>query len=119
MKIKTTNTILYCKKWQETVIFYKNLLILPVTFSNDWFVEFKLNETSCLSIANEDKALINSSGGEGITITMEVDDIINIHLFLIEASTNPTPIKNHSWGAKVFNLYDPEGNRLEFWQKVI
>jgi hypothetical protein len=53
MKIKSTNTILYCNKWEETVEFYRTGLKLPVISSNEWFVEFKLNEMSRVSVADE------------------------------------------------------------------
>lgn len=115
MDIKTANTILYCRKWKETVAFYKEQLRLQVTTAREWFVEFKLNEASRLSIADEARASIDSNGGKGITITMEVDDIETTHLYLTEAGLNPTPIKDHAWGARVIHIYDPEGNRLEFW----
>ncbi|MCP3942838.1 MAG: VOC family protein [Desulfobacteraceae bacterium] len=115
MNIKTTNTILYCRKWEETVAFYKTQIGLPVTTSCDWFVEFRLNETACLSIADEARTSIDSSAGKGITITLEVGDIKMAHLYLKEAGLNLAPIKDHAWGAKVIHIYDPEGNRLEFW----
>ncbi len=115
MDIKTANTILYCRKWKETVAFYKTQLKLQVATSLEWFVEFKLNETSRLSIADEARASIDSNRGAGITITMQVDDIETTHLYLNEAGLNPTPIKDHAWGARVIHIYDPEGHRLEFW----
>ena len=77
MKIKTTNTILYCRKWHETLAFYETLLKRQATVANDWFVEFKLNETACLSIADASRTSIDSNHGAGITITLEVDDIKN------------------------------------------
>jgi lactoylglutathione lyase len=46
VKIKATNTILYCRNWEQTVEFYRTALRLPVLSSTDWFVEFKLNETA-------------------------------------------------------------------------
>ena len=115
MKIKTANTILYCRKWKETVVFYKTQLKLQVTTSNEWFVEFKLNDASRLSIADEARSSMDSNDGKGITITLEVDDIETIRLYLNEVGLNPTPIKEHAWGARVIHIYDPEGNRLEFW----
>ncbi|MBF0101416.1 MAG: VOC family protein [Desulfobacterales bacterium] len=115
MDIKTVNTILYCKKWDETAAFYKTKLKLKVCFSSEWFIEFKINEGSCLSIADEERASIGSSEGKGITITMRVNDINAAYLELTEAGLNPTNIKDHPWGAKVIYLYDPEGHRLEFW----
>ncbi len=115
MKIETVNIILYCKKWCETIEFYKNKLKFEVTDSYDWFTEFKLNEFACLSVANEERASVKSSRGKGLTITMKVDAIEEIHSFLRQAGLNPGPIKEHPWGAKVIHIYDPEGNRLEFW----
>ncbi len=115
MKIKTANIILYCKRWNETVDFYRNRLKLEVTASLDWFVEFKLNDCSRLSIADEERSSIKSSSGKGITVTMRVEDIYETFSFLEKAGVNPTPVKNHAWGAKIIHVYDPEGNRIEFW----
>lgn len=115
INIKTANTILYCRKWHAVVAFYKTQLRLPVVTSREWFIEFKLNEASYLSIADAARTSMNSCDGKGITITMEVDDIESAHVFLSEAGVDPTPIKDHAWGARVIHIYDPEGNRLEFW----
>lgn len=114
VKIKATNTVLYCKNWQETVEFYRTGLKLLVLSSNEWFVEFKLNEVSRLSIANEARTSIDSSGGKGITVSLQVTDIEQTRNELIEAGITPTPIKE-VWGAKAIYVHDPEGNRLEFW----
>jgi catechol-2,3-dioxygenase len=114
VKIKSTNTILYCKKWEETVEFYRTGLKLLVLSSNKWFVEFKLNEMSRLSVANEARTSIDSSGGKGITVSLQVADIEQTEAELREAGINSTPIKE-VWGAKAIYVHDPEGNRLEFW----
>ena len=53
LNIETVNTILYCKRWRETVEFYQYLLELPVTFTASWFVEFSLSDTTRLSVADE------------------------------------------------------------------
>ena len=114
MKIKAANTILYCKRWQETVDFYRNGLKLLVISSNDWFVEFKLNEMSRLSVANETRTSIKSGDGKGITISLQVSDIEQTRAELLDAGITPTPIKE-VWGSKAIYVRDPEGNRLEFW----
>ena len=115
MLVRTVNTILYCRKWTETVTFYRTQLNLQIATSLEWFVEFKLNETSRLSIANAARTSIDSCDGKGVTITLEVDDLEMTHSYLKEAGLNPTPIMDHAWGARVIYIYDPEGNRLEFW----
>ncbi|OJX43870.1 MAG: hypothetical protein BGO78_02590 [Chloroflexi bacterium 44-23] len=115
VKIKATNTILYCKKWEETVAFYKTGLNLLVIFSNDWFVEFKLNERARISVANPERASIQSGDGKGITISLQVDEIEQVRSGLLEARIELSSIKE-VWGSKVFYVHDPEGNRLEFWE---
>lgn len=115
VKIKTSNTIIYCLKWKKTVEFYKNKLNLEILFSNDWFVEFKLTDSSRLSVADSARTSIGSSSGKGLTLTFEVDNIDKTYLFLKEADLNPPSIKDHGWGAKVIYIFDPEGSRIEFW----
>ncbi|MDK9708570.1 MAG: VOC family protein [Desulforhopalus sp.] len=115
MKIQTANTILYCARWQETVAFYKTGLQLKITASFDWFVEFALNERARLSIADVTRSSLKTCAGQGITIALEVEDIGASHLFLKQAGHHPQAIRDHAWGAEVFYIYDPEGNRLEFW----
>ncbi len=114
MKIKRANTIIYCKRWPETVQFYQQKLALAVTFANDWFVEFRLNDGACLSVANEARASVESSGGQGITVCFQVDDLPAIRQSLIAVGIDPTPIKK-LWESNVFYVTDPEGTRLEFW----
>ena len=117
VNIKTSNIILYCKKWKDTVAFYKKVLKLQVNFSNEWFVEFNLNDTARLSVANENKSSIKSSGGKGITISLKVDDIKTMYSDMVESGINPSPIKN-LWESRLFYINDPEGNRIEFWNHL-
>ena len=117
MEIQTANTILYCAKWQETVAFYQTRLDLQVLTALEWFVEFRLNATARLSIADAARTTMNSCDGKGITLAWEVDDIEATHAYLQEAGLYPPQIRDHAWGAKVFFIFDPEGNRLEFWSQ--
>jgi len=112
--IRTANTILYCTRWKETVEFYRTVLKLPVCFSNEWFVEFMLNDSSRLSVADDSRASVKSGGGRGITVSLHVDDLEAVHGHLREAGRNPSPI---TWGSPAFTVLDPEGHRLEFWEK--
>lgn len=118
MRIRTANTILYCRKWEETVRFYRDHLNLTINFSTDWFVEFSLITTSRLSIADEKHACIESCDGKGITLSYEVENIDNAWEFAEKAGLKPSMIRKHPWDAKVFYLFDPEGHRIEIWQSV-
>ena len=96
------------------VTFYQTGLKLPITVSTEWFVEFKLTGTSRLSVADESHTSIKSGSGKGLTIGLQVVDLVTTHSQLKGAELNPTAIKD-VWGAKAFYVFDPEGNRLEFW----
>ena len=85
-----------------------------MTTSTEWFVEFRLTGTARLSVADESRTSIKSSRGKGITIGLQVADVMTARAELLEARLNPTVIKE-IWGAKTFYLFDPEGNRIEFW----
>jgi len=115
LAIRNFNTILYCKKWRRTVVFYKDDLKLPISFENEWFVEFKVNDRACLSVADESKATINSSKGAGITLAFQTDNIHKAWQLLLNKGLAPCSIKEHAWGAEVFYLFDPEGHRIEIW----
>ena len=114
MEIKTSNIILYCYKWQDTVAFYRDSLRFPVNFSNEWFVEFQLTENARISVANESKSSIKSCQGKGITISLEVKDLEALHALMEKFRLKPTMVKE-IWESKQFYIYDPEGNRIEFW----
>jgi uncharacterized glyoxalase superfamily protein PhnB len=91
---------------------------LPITFSTDWFTEFRLNEMSRLSVADENRVTIKSGGGNGITLSWKVDALQAIWNDFEKNGLTPTAIKEHPWNASVFFLFDPEGNRIEFWESV-
>ena len=118
MKILSTNTILYCGKWKETVSFYENILGFEPLLTSDWFVEFSLGGSSRVSIADESRASIKSTGGAGITLALEVTDLKDIHRILTDTGARPGPVRKHPWSSLVFNVFDPEGHRIEFWQRT-
>lgn len=115
LRFKSANTILYCKSWKETVDFYKRDLGLPITFSTDWFVEFRLADAAHLSVADEARTSVKSSGGQGVTLALQVDSAETVWELLQKRGLSPEPLRDHPWGARAFYLFDPEGHRLEIW----
>ncbi|MDX1514395.1 MAG: VOC family protein [Gammaproteobacteria bacterium] len=118
MKVRTANTILYCARWRECVKFYREGLELAVNFENEWFVEFVLNNATRISIADAARTSIESAGGRGITVTLEVANLEAAHRMVEGRGLVPGPIHRHPWGADVFYLVDPDGHRIEFWSNV-
>jgi catechol 2,3-dioxygenase-like lactoylglutathione lyase family enzyme len=113
-KIKRSNTILYCRNWEVTVKFYRDVLKFSINHESEWFVEFQLANGTYLSIANEENASIKCAGGRGITLSWQIEGVEKIHRRLNRLGINVSRIKR-IWGSQAFYLFDPEGHRLELW----
>ena len=112
--IKRINTILYCRNWQTTVKFYRDVLKLMVNHETEWLVEFHLVDNTYLSIANAAGTSIQSSNGDGITLSFQVGTVDVARRQLREIGIETGPIKP-IWGARAFYIFDPEGHRIELW----
>jgi catechol 2,3-dioxygenase-like lactoylglutathione lyase family enzyme len=122
LQLRRTNTILYCQNWEATAAFYRDKLRLPVTFANDWFVEFALyggvdTGGAHLSIADAARASIAAVGGQGITLAWQVDDLPAVRGQLEAVGVAVTPVKRR-WDAWVCYCRDPEGHRIELWTEI-
>ena len=113
-KIKRSNTILYCRNWEITVAFYRDVLKFVINHESDWFVEFQLSDNTYLSIANAANASIKSADGGGITLSWQVEDVEKIHRRLNQLGIKTSRIKR-VWESRAFYMFDPEGHRLELW----
>lgn len=113
--VNRANTILYARLWKKSVAFYRDRLGLEIAFQKDWFVEFRLTPTAFLSIADQSRTTMTSGNGKGITLSFHIDDLQAAHRAFLEDGLAPTAIRYQVMGADVFYLFDPEGNRIEFW----
>ena len=113
-EIKRINTILYCRNWDETVKFYRDVLKFPVHYEAKWLVEFQLIESTFLSIANAAFTTIQSAKGSGITLSIQVENVDITYRRLCGIGIKTGPIKA-IWGARAFYIFDPEGHRIELW----
>ena len=114
MEMRRTNTILYCRRWAETVVFYRDVLGLSGKALSEWFVEFRLNANSYVSIADAARATIPPAAGAGITLSWQVADVAALRRFLLDKGVAAGAITRR-WGARCFYFHDPEGHRLEAW----
>ncbi|MBU0768176.1 MAG: VOC family protein [Proteobacteria bacterium] len=115
--IKRINTILYCRNWETTVKFYRDVMKLMVNHETEWLVEFQLVDNTYLSIANTAGTSIQSSNGDGITLSFQVETVDVVHRQLREIGIETGPIKP-IWGARAFYIFDPEGHRIELWSNL-
>ena len=117
MIIHRTNTILYCENWSETVAFYQHVFGFSVNHQTDWFVELQIAEDTYLSLAHASRTRIRSVGGQGITLSWQVDDVQQAHAHMRQSGLDVSRLQQ-KWGAWLFYLHDPEGHRIELWQPL-
>jgi predicted enzyme related to lactoylglutathione lyase len=113
--IQSANTILYCIRWEDTVAFYRHRIGFEIAYQNDWLVEFRLNPTAFLSVADQSRTTMSSAGGQGLTLSFQIDNLEAAHRRWARAGLAPTGIRSQVMGGNVFYLFDPEGTRIEFW----
>jgi catechol-2,3-dioxygenase len=114
VRVMRSNTILYSDRWVEMVAFYRENLGLAVEFENDWFVEFSVAPGAFVSVADAGRATVAPGHGAGVTLSLQVDDIHQVHSDLIRSGVEVGGV-GRRWGADVLYLHDPSGNRVEFW----
>lgn len=113
-KVIRNNTILYCRHWLSTVVFYRDVLKLTVSHETDWMVEFRLFDESYLSIADTKRTTIEDVDGRGVTLSFQVQDVDGIRLQLQSAGIETSKMRL-VWDARAFYIHDPEGHRVEIW----
>jgi catechol 2,3-dioxygenase-like lactoylglutathione lyase family enzyme len=114
VRVRRSNTILYCDRWLATVDFYRDVLALRIAFRNDWFVEFAVGPGAFVSIADAARSSIRPGNGAGVTLSWRVDDVHDVRAELIDRGIEVGEITAR-WGADVLDVFDPSGNRVELW----
>ena len=114
LEVERTNTVLYVERWSEAVAFYREVLGLTVAFENDWFVEFALNAGSFVSVADASRSSVRAGDGAGVTLSWQVADVDEVRTSLRDAGAEVGEVVTR-FGARVFDVFDPAGNRIELW----
>ena len=112
--VERTNTVLYCDRWSDSVSFYRDALGFEIVFENDWFVEFAVHPGAFVSVADAARSSIRSGDGAGLTLSWQVADVETVRAALATAGVEVGAIRTR-FGAQVVDVFDPAGNRIEFW----
>lgn len=113
--LRSLHTILYCKEWARCVSFYRDVLLFPVVYSNRLFVEFEPVRGACIGLIDAARSRRGSASRDGTLLSFCVRDLEKAHAFISQRCPGVSEIRAHPWGARLFDLEDPEGRRLEFW----
>ncbi len=82
----------------------------------DWFIEFELQPGVHVSGADARRASIASGYGAGLTLSWRVEDAAAIRDRLVANQIDASPTR-WRWGSSGFFVFDPAGNRIEFWSE--
>jgi catechol 2,3-dioxygenase-like lactoylglutathione lyase family enzyme len=115
LSVASFHTILYCQKWAECVSFYRDVLQLPVVFENEVFLEFGPAPGARLGLIDAKRSRRAQVQARSLVLSFRVPDLREAHQFLRTRHPGVSSLKDHPWGARLFEMEDPEGRRIEFW----
>lgn len=116
--ITSLHTVLICEKWEECVSFYRNVLAFPVVDERERFVEFQVAPGARIGILRPLHPERPERSHDRVIVSICVVSVEEAHSELKARCPDLPPIRKHPWGARVFELRDPEGWRLEFWSST-
>ncbi|HUN23770.1 MAG TPA: VOC family protein [Anaerolineales bacterium] len=119
------NTLLYVENFAECLQFYRTLLQCEPRAHRTWMVEFLLGERyatlagSALSLLDVAHSRQKASRLGGLTLVWQVADIqAQVQRLRLAGIVVPEPQLNAKWQALSVFFADPDGNRVELWEKV-
>jgi catechol 2,3-dioxygenase-like lactoylglutathione lyase family enzyme len=115
LPVEKFHTVLFCRKWKACVAFYRDVLGFEVVDSNPRFVEFQVTPGARIGLLKPTGKSVLEDTSASCILSFRVENVEKIHKILSARCKEATAVKQHSWGARLFELRDPEGRRLEFW----
>ena len=115
LAVESYHTVLFCRKWDACVSFYRDILGFEVVDTRTGFVEVQVTPDSRIGLLRSGKEDDPANSDSTLILSFRVGDVDKIHKILSARCKEVTAVKKHPWGARLFELRDPEERRLEFW----
>jgi catechol 2,3-dioxygenase-like lactoylglutathione lyase family enzyme len=115
LHVESFHTVLFCRKWDACVAFYRDILEFEIVDTKPGFVEFQVTPGSRIGLIRHSKEDNAINCDASCILSFRVPDIDRTHEILSARCNEATEVRHHPWGARLFELRDPEGRRLEFW----
>jgi catechol 2,3-dioxygenase-like lactoylglutathione lyase family enzyme len=109
------HTVLYCRNWDACVSFYRDILELEEVDTRPGFVEVRVAPGSRIGLIRRPGGRDAATCDPAVLLSFRVADVDKIHAILSARWEEVSGVKPHPWGARLFELRDPDGRRLEFW----
>jgi len=115
MKIERTGLILYVIKYDECVVFYKEILNLNVLFQNDDLTCFDFFGTYLMVEREDRNEFLESDFGIPEHFSCLRMNVTNVKEFSDQLKSKGVVVKyqEHSWGT-IAKFKDPNGNLIAF-----
>ena len=113
----STNTILYCEPFHETVEFYRWLLDQAGAKLAEWLFEFSIGQMPAgLSVADASRCSVTAGDGRGLTVSWQV---ASLEEPIAELEARRIRYQRRSrMGGDCLLFRDPAGNRIEVWSSL-
>lgn len=115
IEVKSFHAVLYCRRWRDCVAFYRDMLGFPATAASEIFTEVQVAPGSFIGLLNAARCRPPATQAGSLVLSFRVARVEEAQRALMQRGCSPSPIRRHPWGARLFELEDPEGRRLEFW----
>lgn len=124
--LKAVYPLIITDKIKECGEFYTSLLDFKLVFEQDWYIQL-LHEQSGVELAymihnaeNQPAFLHPKFNGEGVIITLEVDDAKTEfeRISAIDGITLELAYTEEDWGQKHFILRDPSGAYIDIVEQA-
>jgi len=115
MKIERTGLILYVIKYDECVVFYKEVLNLNILFKNEELTCFDFFGTYLMVEKEDRNELLNSDLGDPENFSCLRMNVDNVKEFSEQLKVKGVNVnyQEHSWGT-IAKFKDPNGNLIAF-----
>ena len=115
LSVESFHTVLFSRDWDACVAFYRDILEFEIVDTKPGFVEFQVVPGSRIGLLKYAKRDRGVRGDASCILSFRVQDADRTREILSARCNEATKVRHHPWGARLFELRDPEGRRLEFW----
>jgi catechol 2,3-dioxygenase-like lactoylglutathione lyase family enzyme len=113
--VESFHTVLFCREWDACVNFYREVLGFEEVAARAGFVEVQVTPESRIGLLRHKEGDAAANLYTSMILSFKVGNVVQMHQILSKRCKGVTKLRRHPWGARLFELRDPEGRRLEFW----
>lgn len=124
---KIDAAVLFVQDRAKCTTFYRDMLGLPVTFSDDSSVAFRLEDqdfvlldvSAAAQMISEEALSLHSGAGHRVLLCVGVEDVDVVYKALTAKGVAfIKPPISQPWGRRTAYFADPEGNLWELWHSL-